>query len=127
MGLILPSGAASGRTPASGSTPASGRITSDSPIISATRTVTFFRRKPGHLLYPGRRLCGDVTVADIGIPASVLDAIAPATHANAPALWRATFPQLTHDAHKYTRGHAVVVSGPADATGAARLLSLIHI
>lgn len=95
--------------------------TEDSPVVAATRTVTFFRRKPGHLLYPGRRLCGDVTTADIGIPPAVLDAIRPRTHANAPALWRSAFPQLTHDTHKYTRGHAVVVSGPADATGAARL------
>ncbi len=89
--------------------------------VAAARTVTFFRRKPGHLLHPGRRLCGEVTVAHIGIPPAVLDAIAPRTHANAPALWRAAFPQLTHDTHKYTRGHAIVVSGPADATGAARL------
>jgi ADP-dependent NAD(P)H-hydrate dehydratase / NAD(P)H-hydrate epimerase len=93
----------------------------DGDTITATRTVTFFRRKPGHLLQPGRRLCGTVTVADIGIPSVVLDAIVPRTHANAPALWRAAFPQFTHDTHKYTRGHAVVVSGPADATGAARL------
>jgi NAD(P)H-hydrate epimerase len=89
--------------------------------IRATRTVTFFRRKPGHLLHPGRRLCGDVTLADIGIPPAVLDAIQPKTHANAPALWRAAFPQPHADQHKYTRGHAIVVSGPADATGAARL------
>ena len=88
--------------------------------ISATRTVTFFRRKPGHLLYPGRRLCGEITTADIGIPPAVLDALRPKTHANAPTLWRAAFP-APHGQHKYTRGHAIVVSGPADATGAARL------
>lgn len=91
------------------------------PVIEATRTVTFFRRKPGHLLYPGRRLCGSVVLADIGIFGSVLDAMAVKTYANAPALWLASFPRLGEEAHKYTRGHAVVLSGPADATGAARL------
>jgi len=91
------------------------------PVIEATKTVTFFRRKPAHLLYPGRRLCGPVVLADIGIPDKVLGAIGVRAYANAPALWRATFPQLVDEAHKYTRGHAVVVSGPADSTGAARL------
>ncbi len=90
-------------------------------IIKATRTVTFFRRKPGHLLLPGRALCGDVTVADIGLPASVLTTIKPRCFANAPELWTDVFPQVRADGHKYTRGHAVVVSGPAHSTGAARL------
>ena len=96
-----------------------GRATG--PVVEATRTVTFFRRKPGHLLLPGRTLCGPVTVADIGMPAAVLDAIEPECSANAPALWRASWPRLGADAHKYTRGHAIVVSGPPHRTGAARL------
>ncbi len=91
------------------------------PVIQATRTVTFFRKKPGHLLMPGRALCGDVIVADIGIPASVLDDVKPKTFENAPQLWRAQYRWPRLDDHKYARGHVVVASGPADQTGAARL------
>ena len=91
------------------------------PVMRATETVTFFRRKPGHLLYPGRELCGFVRVADIGIPERVLSEIDVKTFANAPELWRERFRWPTHEGHKYARGHAVVVSGPAHATGACRL------
>ena len=89
--------------------------------VNASRTVTFFRRKTGHLLLPGRLNCGAVEVADIGIPESVLDKIKPRAFANAPALWCAAFPRPDSRGHKYTRGHAVVVSGGASTTGAARL------
>ena len=88
---------------------------------SAQLTVTFFRRKPGHLLLPGRALCGETVVADIGIPEDVLDSIAPRQFANQPALWGERFPWPSHDGHKYSRGHGVVVGGGIDATGAARL------
>lgn len=92
------------------------------PVVQATRTVTFFRKKPGHLLLPGRALCGEITVADIGIPAAVLaGGLTPKTFENAPELWLGCFPRLRSDAHKYARGHAVVVSGPAFHSGAARL------
>ena len=86
----------------------------------ARLTVTFFRPKPGHLLYPGRGLCGELLVADIGIPEQVLDEIAPAQFINGPALWRHQFPWPTPEKHKYTRGHALIVGG-ARMTGAARM------
>jgi hydroxyethylthiazole kinase-like uncharacterized protein yjeF len=89
--------------------------------VKATETVTFFRKKPGHLLLPGRQHCGVISVADIGIPASVLEHIAPATFENLPVLWRGQFPIPKLDGQKYDRGHAVVVSGPSWSTGAARL------
>lgn len=89
--------------------------------VKATHTVTFFRRKPGHLLLPGRLHCGTLEVADIGIPSRVLGTVAPQTFANEPDLWRRAFPAPRPDGHKYARGHAVVVSGGLSTTGAARL------
>ena len=70
---------------------------------------------------PGRDQCGNIVVADIGTPAAVLPHIDCRTFCNMPALWSRQFPRSSPDAHKYTRGHAVVVSGPPDSTGAARL------
>jgi hydroxyethylthiazole kinase-like uncharacterized protein yjeF len=89
--------------------------------VNAAETVTFFRRKLGHLLLPGRLHCGKIHVANIGIPANVLADIKPRTFANAPELWRTTFPVPQAGGHKYLRGHAVVVSGGPSSTGAARL------
>lgn len=89
--------------------------------VEAEVSVTFFRCKPGHLLLPGRLHCGRIIRADIGIEPSVLAAIAPQTFVNAPDLWRACFPLPGAMDHKYARGHAVVLSGDAWHTGAARL------
>ncbi len=89
--------------------------------VAASATVTFFRKKPGHLLLPGRVHCGRISVAEIGIPAAVLDRIGPQTFQNEPLLWKGHCPVPQLDGHKYTRGHVVVVSGGMDSTGAARL------
>ncbi|MGE3719377.1 MAG: NAD(P)H-hydrate dehydratase [Bauldia sp.] len=134
LAVVLPSGVDG----------ATGAVAGDA--IRADATVTFHRLKPGHLLLPGRTLCGAVTLADIGIPEPALFADSPyrsnaapmvpdtiqvandsvhdgrpKTFVNRPALWRRALPVPTAESHKYTRGHAVVVSGPASATGAARL------
>ncbi len=89
--------------------------------VTAARTVTFFRKKPGHLLLPGRLYCGATSVADIGTPASVLERIGPRTFENVESMWSADFPRPQAIGNKYNRGHAVVVSGPSWFTGAARL------
>ena len=89
--------------------------------FKAASTVTFFRRKTGHVLLPGRLHCGDVRAVDIGIPPTVLEDIAPGSFMNDPDFWLRFFPKLKVGAHKYDRGHALVVSGPMERTGAARL------
>jgi hydroxyethylthiazole kinase-like uncharacterized protein yjeF len=88
------------------------------PVAAAALTVTFFRRKPGHLLLPGRLLCGALVLAEIGLPASVLPAIAPTSFANGPALWR--WPAPAAAAHKHARGRVILAAGAA-MPGAARL------
>jgi ADP-dependent NAD(P)H-hydrate dehydratase / NAD(P)H-hydrate epimerase len=89
--------------------------------VRATETVTFFRKKPAHLLLPGRLQCGRVRLADIGIDAKVLEEIHPQTFQNTPQVWRRSFPVPRIDGHKYVRGHVLVVSGDIASTGAARM------
>lgn len=90
----------------------------------ADKTVTFFRKKPGHLLYPGRELCGDLVLADIGIGEFVLGDIGPACFESDPQLWADQLPTLVTNAHKYSRGAVGVFSGGPTSTGAARLSAL---
>jgi ADP-dependent NAD(P)H-hydrate dehydratase / NAD(P)H-hydrate epimerase len=92
--------------------------------FQAAHTVTFFRKKPGHLLYPGRGLCGRLHVADIGIPSGVLDAIAPALWENSPVLFSPLLPRTDPVTHKYARGHAGIFSGGPASTGAAQLAAM---
>ena len=89
--------------------------------ILARETVTFFRRKPGHLLLPGRMLAGPITLADIGNDPASLRAIKPNAFHDNPKLWLHNYPVPRIDGHKYDRGHALIVSGPLTGTGAARL------
>src|SRR5213075_3177742 len=97
---------------------ASGAVLGIAP--KAALTVTFFRRKPGHLLLPGRSHCGETVGAPIGIADTVLDQIRSEVLANHPDWWRDDFPWPLPESHKYTRGHALVAGG-AVMTGAARL------
>jgi hydroxyethylthiazole kinase-like uncharacterized protein yjeF len=92
----------------------------DLGAAAAVCTVTFARKKPGHLLLPGRTLCGDIVVADIGIPQAVLDSLPIDTWENTPGLWREKLPQLHASGNKFSRGHALLYGG-YPMTGAARM------
>jgi hydroxyethylthiazole kinase-like uncharacterized protein yjeF len=95
---------------------ATGQVLGYAP--QAALTISFFRLKPGHLLLPGRALCGETLLADIGLPQAVLEGIAPRCWRNHPSLW--ALPSLELSAHKYTRGHLTILAG-ASMPGAARL------
>lgn len=86
------------------------------PAICAALTVTFHARKIGHVLEPGRSLCGEIVVADIGLAPSAGRLVE-----NGPDLWLSRFPWPTAASHKHARGRLIVVSGGAWNTGAARL------
>ena len=103
----------------SGVSGASGKILGTA--ARAQETVTFFARKPGHLLMPGREMCGELTVVDIGIPSRFAAIASGAVRENGPQAWRSKLPSVDGSAHKYTRGHLGVFSGPMSGTGAARL------
>jgi ADP-dependent NAD(P)H-hydrate dehydratase / NAD(P)H-hydrate epimerase len=88
--------------------------------VIADITVTFFRKKPAHLLQPGRRLCGEIIVADIGIPDVVCDRLPIRLYENA----KPHLPEVRVDTHKFRQGHAAIWSGGPLNTGAARLAAV---
>jgi hydroxyethylthiazole kinase-like uncharacterized protein yjeF len=85
--------------------------------LTATLTVTFHSLKLGHLLALGPSCCGKVVVKDIGLPKRPRHSpehvrlIAPPTSARIAKA----------SGHKFSHGHALVLSGGAGRTGAARL------
>lgn len=90
-------------------------------VLGCDVTVTFQSRKWGHVLAPGAERCGEVVVRDIGLDkwwSRPHVKGGPARTIGRPAAARLAKPVF---AHKYGHGHAVILSGPAGAGGAARL------
>jgi NAD(P)H-hydrate epimerase len=88
--------------------------------VAADVTVTFSAMKVGCLLQPGASLCGEIVVADIGVPE---DALVPE---DSLEVWdddeyAELLPPLAIGASKHTRGHVVVIGGAPGLTGAACL------
>jgi len=86
--------------------------------VEADLTVTFHRRKLGHLVAPGKHLCGTVEVVPIGIPE---DAPAPqAGGAIRPSVLD-LLPRRAADSNKFTSGRVSIVGGSRGLTGAVCL------
>lgn len=84
-------------------------------------TVTFHRKKRGHVLMPGARFCGQVVVADIGIPPKAVGDERLVLQENIPLLWHDSLPWPKPQGHKYNRGYVLVQGGTIAHTGAARM------
>jgi len=87
----------------------------------AALSVTFCRRKAGHILLPGRELAGEIVTADIGITDEVVKTLGVVLEENNPDAWLPHYPWPKLTGHKYDRGHALVIGGMAASSGAARL------
>ena len=100
----------------------SGEVDRHTPFVDVT--VSFCRPKVGHVLFPGKSHVGDLVVADIGITDAMIAELGVGVQVNHPDLWLSDLPVIDERDHKYTRGHAVVRSGPFHTTGAARLAAM---
>lgn len=92
----------------------SGRVLG--AAMHADLTVTFHAAKPGHYLADGPAHCGHLAVADIGLSHDA----AAQTVRLCPAPDAQTL-RKTSSGHKYSNGHALILTGGAGRTGAARL------
>ncbi len=91
--------------------------------IRANHTVTFACKKLGHLLLPGFLHTGKLTVADIGITKEHIAQQNPKYYENNPKLWQHMLPAQSLYDHKYKRGHAAIIAGNIEYSGAGLLAS----
>jgi hydroxyethylthiazole kinase-like uncharacterized protein yjeF len=95
------------------------------PSIDASLTITLAAPKLPLVLPPGEAHAGSVVIADIGIPASVLDAVhGPRVELLTRASMRELITPRTPDSHKGDYGHVLVVAGSPGKTGAAHLAAM---
>ncbi len=91
--------------------------------VDADLTVTFGRPKYPHIMFPARKMCGEVAVADISIPDFAVDTVGCDTFLLTPD----SLPLMTErepDSHKGHFGHAVIIGGSEGKSGAAFMASM---
>jgi NAD(P)H-hydrate epimerase len=90
----------------------------DPDCVRTSMTITFGFPKRGLYALPGRDLCGDITVVDLGYPDETVDV------ATGVLLWqemRNLMPPRDPGGHKGTFGHVTILAGSRGMTGAACL------
>ncbi|BBB92291.1 MAG TPA: NAD(P)H-hydrate dehydratase [Methylomusa anaerophila] len=92
--------------------------------VKATHTVTFALPKPGLFMYPGAEYAGELTIADIGIPAAILSDNTIRQNIITLNLARALFPKRNPTAHKGVSGRVGVIAGSVGLSGAAAMASM---
>jgi len=88
--------------------------------VRATVTVTFAAAKLGHVLYPGADHVGRLVVADIGIPAGLVEEADGCEFLTVDSI-RPLLRPRDRQAHKGHFGHCLIVAGSRGKTGAAAL------
>jgi ADP-dependent NAD(P)H-hydrate dehydratase / NAD(P)H-hydrate epimerase len=101
----------------------SGRIRAEAGFLDrpADLTVTFQSRKLGHALAPGAELSGPVRVVPIGIELELSDYLRDHGAEVVRAARIDAAVAVKGQGHKYSHGHALVLSGGPGKGGAARL------
>ena len=87
--------------------------------LPATATVTMQALKAGLLRYPGADLCGEISVADLGIDLTPVEK--PYARLADEALLRRILPPRTRRSHKGTYGWVALMCGSEGMSGAAVL------
>ena len=93
----------------------------DELAVPADLTITFAGAKRGHFQFPGAAACGELIVADIGVPPDLAAQTAVAVEIATPSTIRALLPQRPADGHKGTFGTALIAAGSAHYWGAPLL------
>jgi ADP-dependent NAD(P)H-hydrate dehydratase / NAD(P)H-hydrate epimerase len=91
--------------------------------FEADLTVTFGYPKIGHLIQPGRSLCGEILVEDIGFPEAAEDGIEFQTFISEALDAGIHFPPRRLDTHKGDYGRVLVAGGSTGLTGAPVMTS----
>ena len=91
--------------------------------VKADATITFGHQKIGLAMPTGEQHCGNLAIADIGIPRQITESIAPRHYLLTSKALDLKFFQRSSSAHKGTTGHVLVIGGSIGKTGAVAMTS----